>query len=165
MQNGLPINSIWTYWVILIQTFKICEWRILLSCWSNNGLILILYVLTMANTILQIYVPFLQELRKKKERTTTCHITLHRFYQYSSIAYVHFVTLQLCIYDWGTVITHYVQLQFFQMQQLKYALLELELLRLLTLDLPSKGTSLRDLDSTHSNATFETSIWLLNTGT
>ncbi|CAL9769434.1 unnamed protein product, partial [Musa acuminata subsp. burmannicoides] len=36
-------------------------------------------------------------------------------------------------------------------QQLKYTLLELELPRLLAPDLPSNGSSLRDLDCTHSN--------------
>ncbi|WZY70827.1 hypothetical protein YC2023_003067 [Brassica napus] len=44
-----------------------------------------------------------------------------------------------------------VQLRAFQLQQLKYTLLELELPRLLAPDLPSNGSSLRDLDCTHSN--------------
>src|SRR6185312_5047014 len=39
----------------------------------------------------------------------------------------------------------------FLTEQLKYTLLELELPRLLAPDLPSNGSSLRDLDCTHSN--------------
>ncbi|KAL2230981.1 UNVERIFIED_CONTAM: hypothetical protein Sindi_1692500 [Sesamum indicum] len=41
--------------------------------------------------------------------------------------------------------------ELFKLQQLKYTLLELELPRLLAPDLPSNGSSLRDLDCTHSN--------------
>eukprot|EP01025_Chloroclados_australasicus_P041130 TRINITY_DN433_c0_g1_i2.p1 TRINITY_DN433_c0_g1~~TRINITY_DN433_c0_g1_i2.p1 ORF type:complete len:198 (-),score=-10.24 TRINITY_DN433_c0_g1_i2:560-1153(-) len=44
-----------------------------------------------------------------------------------------------------------IQLRAFQLQQLQYTLLELELPRLLAPDLPSNGSSLRVLDCTHSN--------------
>ncbi|WZZ15163.1 hypothetical protein YC2023_108252 [Brassica napus] len=51
--------------------------------------------------------------------------------------------------DWAT--HPKVQLRAFKLQQLNYTLLELELPRLRAPDLPSNGSSLRDLDCTHSN--------------
>jgi hypothetical protein len=54
-----------------------------------------------------------------------------------------------------------VQLQAFLLQQLKYTLLELELPHLLAPDLPSNGSSLRDLDCTYSNYQTQTHLVLL----